>query len=418
MTALLDTGAAVNVANQHAVRAAGVEVTRGALQLVDFAGRPVENAGTAELPFNIGEAQTAIRVTVCDDAMPHDVIIGLPQLHAWKTRWDLAQGHVEIPGIGIRVHLNQPRRRTGRAVQMRLMEDVIVRRDQVVAVQVRADGAVTDGPVLVERQRRGTKTAAIAEGFGQLKDGVATILIGNLFSRRCRYKKGRVVALAKPVGEQQICSMTVGAVMSEEGGADAPMTQHQAAVMDAVHVEWESFDQATQRRIRRWICTQADRFTSDFNPVGRTETEVHRIPVVPGAEPVAMPPRRLHPHLEDQVRDTVQQLLKVGTIRPSTSPWAAGVVMARKANGGFRMAIDYRRLNDVTIGDAYPMPRVDDALAAMQGASWFSAFDLTSGYWQVPVAEEDRAKTAFVTRDGLFEWNGMPFGLKCAPATF
>lgn len=74
-------------------------VTRGALQLEDFAAQPVENAGAAELPFSIGGAQTTIGVTVCDDAMPHDVIIGLPQLHAWRTRWDLAQGHVEIPGV-------------------------------------------------------------------------------------------------------------------------------------------------------------------------------------------------------------------------------------------------------------------------------------------------------------------------------
>ena len=80
--------------------------------------------------------------------------------------------------------------------------------------------------------------------------------------------------------------------------------------------------------------------------------------------------------------------------------------------------MDFRQLNEVTVKDAYPLPRIEDNLDILQGSCWFSTLDLASGYWQVAMAEEDREKTAFVTRYGLYEWNVMPFGLCNAPATF
>jgi hypothetical protein len=80
--------------------------------------------------------------------------------------------------------------------------------------------------------------------------------------------------------------------------------------------------------------------------------------------------------------------------------------------------VDYRKLNDVTHKDAYPLPRIDHTLDSLSGSKWFSTIDLLSGYWQVELAEEDRPKTAFCTTEGLFEFKVMPFGLSNAPATF
>ena len=93
--------------------------------------------------------------------------------------------------------------------------------------------------------------------------------------------------------------------------------------------------------------------------------------------------------------------------------------MVPKKDGTNRMCIDYRKLNEITVKDAYPLPRIGQTIDALQGAGFFSSLDLASGYWQVPVAREDRHKTAFCTPDGgLFEFVKMPFGLTNAPATF
>lgn len=101
-----------------------------------------------------------------------------------------------------------------------------------------------------------------------------------------------------------------------------------------------------------------------------------------------------------------------------SSPYASPIVLVRKKDGSLRMCVDYRQLNSKTRKDAFPLPHIEESLDALTGACWFSTLDLASGYNQVPVAESDRAETAFCTPFGLFEWNCMPFGLCNAPSTF
>ena len=111
-------------------------------------------------------------------------------------------------------------------------------------------------------------------------------------------------------------------------------------------------------------------------------------------------------------------MLQMGVIRPSFSPWASPILLLRKKDGSIRFAIDYRRVNERLVNDAYPLPHTVDLLDALQGASVFSTLDLEKGYWQVPLEESSKAITAFSTTGGLFEFNVLPFGLSTAPALF
>ncbi|CAG8657618.1 11284_t:CDS:2, partial [Scutellospora calospora] len=114
----------------------------------------------------------------------------------------------------------------------------------------------------------------------------------------------------------------------------------------------------------------------------------------------------------------IEIMLVKEIIRPSSSPWTSPVVLVKQGNRKMRFCIDYRKLNAVTVRDNYPLPRVDELLDALNGASWFSTLDLASGYWQVEMLEEDKEKTAFISPYGVFEFNVIPFGLMNAPATF
>ena len=94
------------------------------------------------------------------------------------------------------------------------------------------------------------------------------------------------------------------------------------------------------------------------------------------------------------------------------------IVLVKKKDSSLRLCVDYRRLNSVSKTNAYPMPRIDDMIDQLGRASFISTLDLTRGYWQVPVANGDRYKTAFITPFGLYQFKAMPFGLQGAPATF
>ena len=144
----------------------------------------------------------------------------------------------------------------------------------------------------------------------------------------------------------------------------------------------------------------------------------HFVKTLPGAEPYVRYPYRLsRPEmLEAEVQ--IKDLIATGRIRVSSSPWGAPILFARKKDGGLRMCVDYRALNKLTEKNKYPLPRIDDLLDKLRSASFFSSLDLASGFWQIPVVEEDRAKTAFLTPMGQFEWNVIPFGLCNAPSTF
>ncbi|GKB50553.1 putative reverse transcriptase domain-containing protein, partial [Tanacetum coccineum] len=143
-----------------------------------------------------------------------------------------------------------------------------------------------------------------------------------------------------------------------------------------------------------------------------------QIDLVPGAAPVARAPYRLAPSEMKELSEQLKELSDKGFIRPSSSPWGAPVLFVKKKDGSFRMCIDYRELNKLTVKNRYPLPRIDDLFDQLQGSSVYSKIDLRSGYHQLRVREEDIPKTAFRTRYGHYEFQVMPFGLTNAPAVF
>nr|GEX72078.1 putative reverse transcriptase domain-containing protein [Tanacetum cinerariifolium] len=148
-------------------------------------------------------------------------------------------------------------------------------------------------------------------------------------------------------------------------------------------------------------------------PVCQVEFQIN---LIQGTTPVARAPYRLAPSEMQKLSNQLQELIDRGFIRPSTSPWGAPVLFVKKKDGTFRMCIDYRELNKLTIKNRYPLPRIDDLFDQLQGSSIYSKIDLRSGYHQLRVRDEDIPKTAFRTRYGHYEFQVMPFGLTNAPA--
>ena len=161
-----------------------------------------------------------------------------------------------------------------------------------------------------------------------------------------------------------------------------------------------------------------DLFMKHKADIDRCTIAKHPVEVESSAVPHREGARRMSSEKAERANQEVRILLALGMIQPSLSPWASGIVMVKKKNGELRFCCDFRPLNEVTVKDAYPLPRIDESLARLGKAKIYTNIDLAWVFWQSPVRKADRQKTASACELGLFEWRRMPFGKCNASATF
>ncbi|KAK3737241.1 hypothetical protein QZH41_010870 [Actinostola sp. cb2023] len=172
------------------------------------------------------------------------------------------------------------------------------------------------------------------------------------------------------------------------------------------------------QRLQEVISDYRTTFSKDEDDIGFCDLVEHQI-VTNDERPIKIPHRRVPPQQWTEVRDYIQKSLERGIIRESSSPYASPIVLVRKKDGKLRLCVDYRLLDAKTHKDAYPLPRIDEALDVLKGAKYFCSLDLAHGFNQLPMRESDIEKTAFRTgTGGLYEYTRMPFGLCNAPSTF
>ncbi|GJS19636.1 putative reverse transcriptase domain-containing protein [Tanacetum coccineum] len=159
-------------------------------------------------------------------------------------------------------------------------------------------------------------------------------------------------------------------------------------------------------------------FPDDLPGLPPTRQVEFQINLAPGAAHVARTLYRLTLAKMQELSTQLHELCDKGFIRPSSPPWGASVLFVKKKDGSFRMCIDYRELNKLTVKNRYPLPRIDDLFDQLQGSKVYSKIDLRYGYHELRVREEDIPKTAFRTRYGHYKFQVMPFGLTNAPAVF
>uniref|UniRef100_A0AAG5DQ21 RNA-directed DNA polymerase n=1 Tax=Anopheles atroparvus TaxID=41427 RepID=A0AAG5DQ21_ANOAO len=170
-----------------------------------------------------------------------------------------------------------------------------------------------------------------------------------------------------------------------------------------------------QNKVNMWI--------EDYKAAlknGRTEETSVKLEIIPGDQihPFRHSPTRLAHIEEEAVNKQVEEWLQQGIVRPSSSNFASRVVIAKKKDGTNRVCVDFRKLNSLVLKDGFPIPIIDEVLEKLQAARWFTVMDLENGFFHVPVEENSKKYTAFVTKRGLYEFNRAPFGFCNSPAVF
>ena len=173
-------------------------------------------------------------------------------------------------------------------------------------------------------------------------------------------------------------------------------------------------------KARNLLMEYHDLLSLEKSKIGQTKMVEHIIKLKdPNTAPFKEQFHQIPPPQVEEVREHLKLMLEAGAICPCNSPWCNAVVQVRKKDGSLRFCIDFRKLNSLTRKDSHPLPRIGETLDSLVGSTIYSTFDLTSGFWQVPLAEESKQYTAFTLGSmGLFECDRMPFGLCNAPATF
>ena len=182
----------------------------------------------------------------------------------------------------------------------------------------------------------------------------------------------------------------------------------------------EAWPQEQAEKARSLLKEYHDIFSLEKHDMGHTNATKHKIVLKdPDTPPFKEHFHRIPPPQLDEVREHLKLMLEAGVIWPSNSPWCNAVVLVRKKDGSLRFCIDFRKLNSLTVKDSHPMPRICETLESLAGAAHYSTFDMTSGFWQVPMDEESKQYTAFTLSSmGLYECESMPFELCIAPPTF
>ena len=196
------------------------------------------------------------------------------------------------------------------------------------------------------------------------------------------------------------------------GASEAPTSNRPFTVED---VKLDHLDEEMQARIRDMLRRYEPMWDGTL---GEIKAPPHRIQIYDGSKPVHCQPYRAGPHARKVEADLVKEMMTQGVIEPASCEWASPVLLVKKADGSLRFCVDYRKLNSITVKDTYPLPRMDECLDSLGEAQYFTTLDCNSGYWQLPVHEEDRDKTTFTCHEGTFRFVRMPFGLCNAPASF
>ena len=262
---------------------------------------------------------------------------------------------------------------------------------------------------------------AIVPCYGILKQGSdrVPVILKNLTCKPITLQKGKVVAEIGPAN-------AIPNMLAPKRVEGKPDKIEKEEVGDRVEKLFQVLDlkglekwpKTEQEKAKELIGEYQDIFALKDTELGHTKLVKHEIKLLDD-KPFKEHYRRIPPQQFEEVHKHLEEMINIGAIRKSQSPWASAIVLVRKKDGSLRFCIDLRKLNERTVKDAYSLPRIEESLDCLNGAQFFNSVNLKSGYWQVELTEESKALTAFTVGPlGFYECVRMPFGLTNAPATF
>jgi hypothetical protein len=393
------------------------ELPFGAPTLAD--GQVVEVLGIATFPVTISKVTVLVKFQVVAQLFP-TAILGLTDMHLFGMVLDTRNFSVWVGPEHDREKIVACRANQDDMLAVSLDGEICMP-GTTTLVWTRV-WAPTGSTVIITSDTLDERWSVPAVlGTVEMVKGVPCVLVpllNGVHDEELIIEPGQAIAHVEPVDQWQQEAI---AVLTE--GVTTPVTRKPVITPEEIRTQLmktQGLSESQREQAFQRIAEFSDVFAEKATDLGSTSLVKHIIDTG-DAPPTHVPARRAKPALVEQEAKLFEDIRASHKISPSSSPWSSPVVIVPKRQGGFRFAIDYRALNAITKKDVYPLPRIDDDLAVLCSARWFSTLDLASGYWQVELDEASKAKTAFAMASqggALWQWEVMPFGLCNAPASF
>ena len=420
LSAVIDTGSQISIINTNAaerLRRPPKEMMPK-MRLIMANGVSSEASQSITVPVQVGKKDFEVEFIIVP-TFPNEMLLGLDFLLRNDVRIVPAEKEIWINGD--RFELPEARQSPRSPGLVTTFNVRIPARKEVILNLAIDGGAAANGSLQLCEAAEASKSFGllIATSVGIVEDGRMSIRVANPTSAEIAIPPGIVIAQAEQVNEViEARSFTV--TTANTGTNDETSANSGPPLRPFVETELdigENLSKDEQGKLLRVLDLFTDVMSTHESDTGLTDLIVHQIHTGDAA-PINVRPYRLSFAERREVSKLIEEYVAAGFIQESDSPWACPIVLVRKKDGTLRFCCDWRKLNKVTRRDAMPLPRIDDMIDRLAKARFFTKLDFTSGYYQVPLAESAREKTAFVTPDGHYEWLVMGMGLTNAPATF
>ena len=417
---LVDTGATISCASLAYLEKTGINCAHlkpADIEYITGVGNETHSVlGKLEIPLNISGIKISFDFFILQ-SLTHPVILGMDFLKFHRVQIDLDKRTVYIHDKLVSACFLK--RKTGLA---RTGKCITIPAGSQMNIEVKVSRRKTGEVVLLEPiPNLESRHLAGAKCLVTVKRGKVPMSILNLTESDINIPGHTVVANVSDIDVNNIQSLDSQSQPqgTTVGAASGGRSENTSSNIE-FNVSNESLSPGERSELLQFLKRNEDVFSTSLQNLGRTDLYQHRIETDPNAPPVHLPFYRQAPHIRDETQKLVNEMLKDGIIEPSFSVWNSPVVLVRKKDNTFRFAVDYRKLNKITMSISHPLPRLEcvfDTIGQAR-ATIFSTLDLASGFWQIPMDPDTRHKAAFITHDGVYEWTRMPFGLKNAPMTF
>lgn len=406
---LVDTGSPVCVLSAQIFRKLGVE--EGELQATNLSlhtadGNSLKIIGKVQVCINIGPHsfdQDVIIAELADLAG----ILGMDYLEEHDVEIHIGKKILKIKGHKV----NLEKKKSNTCAKVRLLDKTTIPACSEMLVEIRIVGKpVGPGGLLESTNFVKNKGLFLAKSLVDTNNEKLCLYLLNISEIPVKLSENTVIGYCNEVDVVQDVKRSVDGDTKCENS----LPDHLKHFVDNAS---DKLTDTEKGEIQNLLKDFADIFAAPGEPLGQADCATHTIDTGNHA-PIKISPRRL-PLGQKEIIDTeLEKMLAENIVQPSDNPWSAPVVLVTKKDGTYRFCIDYRKLNSITVKDAYPLSKIDSTFEVLSGSRWFHTIDLQSGYWQVKVHPHDQCKTAFATHRGLCEFRVMAFWLTSAPATF